>query len=110
MYKEIPDKIKNTKSVINIKNLKDDECFRWCIMCNDYPRDKDAQRIKDLQKIKKENPKLYNFDGLTFPVKISDIPRFEKLNNKFINVYECNHKGVLSILHTSKDPNNDKKN
>lgn len=28
-----------------------------------------------------------NFEGLTFPIKLHDIPKFEKLNNLSVNVY-----------------------
>ena len=73
-------------------------------MRSDYPKEKNPQRINDLQKIWKANPSLYNFDGIEFPVKTSEISRFEKLNNKKINVFECNTKGEKSPVYLSGEP------
>ena len=102
-YCPLPEKINVTKAVINIKNTKDNECFKWVLMRADFPKVKNPQRINDLQKIWKANPSLYNFDGIEFPVKISDISRFEKLNNKKINVFECNTKGDRSPVYLSSE-------
>ena len=103
-YSPLPEKINLTRAVINIKNTKDNECFKWAIRRSDYPKEKNPQRINDLQKIWKANPSLYNFDGIEFPVKTSDISRFEKLNNKKINVFECNTKGEKSPVYLSSEP------
>ena len=48
-------------------------------MRSDFPKEKNPQRINDLQKIWKTNPSLYNFDGIEFPVKTSDIARIKNL-------------------------------
>ena len=99
-----PEKINLTKAVINIKNTKDDECFKWVVMRSDYPKEKNPQRINDLQKIWKTNPSLYNFDGIGFPVQLSDIPRFEKLNNRYVNVIGCKENGDTYPLYLSSEP------
>jgi hypothetical protein len=97
-YVELPDRIRLTKAVINIKN-EDNRCFEWCIARADNPKDVHPERIGDLKKILEQNK--YNFDGIEFPVKITDVPKFEKLNNRSINVFTCTKKGVVQPLYLS---------
>jgi hypothetical protein len=49
------------------------------------------ERISDLKKIWKEKQEL-DFTGLTFPMKINDITKFEKLNKLTINIFEWDYK------------------
>jgi hypothetical protein len=81
-YKDLPKFVKDRKAVINIKNA-DNECFRWCILRAVNPVNKNADRISDLK------PKIstLNWGNMTFPVKLKDIGKFEKLNpNYAVNV------------------------
>jgi len=111
-YKAFPKAVIKTKSVINIQNEHDEECFRWAIMRHANQVDKNQERIKDLQKILKEKPNEYNFEGISFPVKHSDFAKFEKQNSNSINVFSWqgavnNEKGfVFPIYISSKDPLN----
>ena len=43
---------------------------------------------------------ILNLKGLEFPMKIKDIPKFEKLNNFNVNVFELT-KTVLTPIHTN---------
>ena len=72
------------KAIVNIKN-KDEKCFLWCILRYLYPRDRDEERIKDLKKYEFS----LNTKGITFPMKLKDITKFEKLNPEIpgINVF-----------------------
>lgn len=75
-------------AVINVKN-RDNQCFKWAVLSALFPAAKNAERI---QKYKKFEKKL-NFDGIKFPVKLSDIHRFEKNNrNISVNVYTYEYK------------------
>lgn len=49
-YIPLPEKLKNKKGLINIKNIEDNECFRWCHLAHLYPVDKNPQRIKKYKK------------------------------------------------------------
>ena len=84
-YIKSPPRIENTHTCLNFKN-RDEKCFLFCIAasvlnlnCEQYP----------------ERPYHYydtiselNTDGLTFPLPLNQIAKFEKLNPKFsVNVF-----------------------
>ena len=83
-YIDLPKWIKDKKAIINIKN-KDDKCFLWCILRYLYPRDRDEERIGDLKKYEDS----LNTKGITFPMQVKDITKFENLNPDLpgINVF-----------------------
>ena len=88
-YIPLPEWIANKKAIVNIKN-QDDKCFLWCILRYLYPKDRDEERLSDLKKY--ENS--LNTKGITFPVKINEILKFEKLNPELpgINVFSIDEK------------------
>ena len=83
-YIPLPDWISNKKAIVNIKN-KDEKCFLWCILRYLHPKEKDEHRLTGL----KEYEFSLNTKGITFPMKLKDINKFEKLNPKLpgINVF-----------------------
>lgn len=81
-YIELPEWIKNKKAVINVKN-NDQECFKWAILSAKYKQNKDPQRVSKYKNYKNE----LNFKGITFPVTINQIDKFENQNDLIINVY-----------------------
>ena len=96
-YIELPEKYKDNKSIINIKN-SDQYCFLWCILAQLYPvenhKDRISKYIIHLNKL--------NLKGLEFPMKVKDIPKFENLNNLNINVFELTG-NVLTPIHVNKN-------
>ena len=84
-YIPLPEKYKTHKSIINIQN-KDNHCFLWCILAHQYPAAKNEYRISNYERYKN----TLNTEGLKFPMKIKDIPKFERRNNLNINVFEPN--------------------
>ncbi len=82
-YSKLPPIITKKKAVINMKN-SDDQCFKWAVTRALNPVDKNPKRItKELRKQAEE----FNWDGITFPTKVKDIPIWEKNNDKFVNVF-----------------------
>ena len=83
-YIPLPDWIKNKKAIVNIEN-KDEKCFLWCILRYLHPRDRDEERLTGL----KEYENSLNTKGITIPMKLKDISKFEKLNPSLpgINVF-----------------------
>ena len=74
----LPEKIKKKKAVINMKN-EDNECFKWCVTRALNKVDKNKERItQELRKQAKE----FNWDGISFPMEVDKIDRFEKNNPK----------------------------
>ena len=78
----IPKEIESKNACVNITNF-DDECFKWCILAKLHEKSH-AYRVKQY----KEYEHKLNFDGIEFPVKSEQIPKFEAQNsNVSVNVY-----------------------
>ena len=77
-YIPLPDWISNKKAIVNIKN-KDEKCFLWCILRYLYPKERDEERLTGLKKYEFS----LNTKGITFPMKLKDITKFEKLIHLF---------------------------
>ena len=92
---ELPEKYKNNKSIINIKN-DDQFCFLWCILAHLFPVEDHKNRTSNYSI--HTNKLILN--GLEFPMKIKDIPKFENLNNLNVNVFELT-KTVLTPIHNN---------
>ena len=86
-YIPLPDWISNKKAIVNIQN-KDEKCFLWCILRYLHPREDNDSRLTDLKKYEFS----LNTKGITFPMKLKDITKFEKLNPSLpgINVFSVN--------------------
>ena len=92
-YIPLPDKLKGTRSLLNIKNTNDNLCFIYCILADLYPTDVDAL-----------NPNSYidyiptlKFYEISFPIHTRDISKFESLNSLRVNIF-----GYDSDLKTGK--------
>ena len=86
-YIPLPDWISNRKATVNIEN-KDEKCFLWCILRYLHPKKRDEERLTGLKKYEFS----LNTEGITFPMKLKDITKFEKLNPSLpgINVFSVN--------------------
>ena len=86
-YIPLPDWITNKKAIVNIEN-KDEKCFLWCILRYLHPKERDEERLTGLKKYEFS----LNTKGITFPMKLKDITKFEKLNPSLpgINVFSVN--------------------
>lgn len=82
-YLPLPKSIKNKKATVNVKNF-DNQCFKWAILSALHPATKNVNRLSNYERFKNE----LKFDGMTFPISVSDISKFEMLNtNISVNVY-----------------------
>lgn len=98
-YIELPKELKNPKKgLINIQN-EDDECFRWCHVRHINSQNKNAQRVK---KVDREIAKNLDYTGIEFPVKLKQINKIEKQNNIRINVFGY-EKEIEYPLYVSKE-------
>ena len=101
-YIPLPDWIKKKNAIVNIQN-KDNKCFLWSVLRYLYPREKNGFRLADLKKYEKE----LKTKGITFPVKVRDITKFETLNPNIpgINVFSVNEKNKFYPLRMAlRDP------
>ena len=83
-YFPLPAKLAVKKAIINVKNMKDNECLKWAITSAVYQRKKDPQRLNS--ELRSNSEKL-NWKGIDFPTPLTQIVRFEKQNPYSINVY-----------------------
>ena len=96
-YIKLPDKLASKKAIINVKNEKDHECFKWAVTSAVFPADKNAE-ILSKQMI--EDSKKFDWIGIEFPVSLKQIDRFEKQNHYAINVF--GYKSEVYPLRISK--------
>ena len=102
-YIPLPDWISNKKAIVNIKN-NDDKCFLWCILRYLHQKESHEEKIKDLEK--------YEFSlktkGITFPMKLKDISKFEKLNPELpgINVFSNDNMIIYPLRMADRDCKN----
>ena len=99
-YISLPGWISNKKAIVNIQN-KDDKCFLWCILRYLYPRKDKDSRLKDLKKYEFS----LNTKGITFPMKLKDISKFEKLNPELpgINVFSYENMIIYPLRMAERD-------
>ena len=99
-YTPLPEFIKNTNSIINIKN-KDEKCFLWCCIASRHLPERDCERIKQYEQFKDE----FQYDENDMPMKLMKIMKFEKANNVNINVYTSEDQDTKYPIHISKQKN-----
>ena len=76
-YIDLPRELKNKNAIINMKNEDNNKCFLWCVLRALNPKDNHPERIdKDL----KSKEHTLNMEGITYPVELKNIKRFEKQN------------------------------
>ncbi len=90
-YIATPEYIKKKRATLNIKN-DDDLCFAWSILAQLYPIERNLSR---------NHPRYYlqhltklNLKGLKFPLAVSDVKKFERLNPSIsVNVFAFEGRG-----------------
>ena len=85
-YVDLPSWIKNKKAVVNIMNRFDNECFKWCVTRALHPIGEHPER---LTKKLREQSKLFDWTGVSFPTSFEDIALFEKNNNISVRILGC---------------------
>ena len=75
-YIPTPTKIAAKKAVVNVQN-KDNQCFKWAVLAALHPLEENAKRVSNYKQYEDE----LDFTGISFPVLLDDIPKFEKQNN-----------------------------
>ena len=84
-YIPTPKFIESRKAVLNVNNKNDHLCFLYSVLAHIHPVDKS----RDPNEVYHYKPFLHELDysGLTFPLKIRQIRKFEDQNQQFsINV------------------------
>ncbi len=97
-YISTPKKLAGKHAVINIQN-GDNLCFMWSILAALHPQNRNAQRICKYKQYQRE----LNMTGLTFPLSIDQVKKFEHLNPSIsVNVFAYDNKaGVYPVYITN---------
>ena len=99
-YTPLPSYIKNTNSIINIKN-KDEKCFLWTCIASRHLPERDCERVKQYEKYQDE----FIYEENDMPMKLNKISKFEKKNNVNVNVFTSEDKETKYPIHLSKEKN-----
>ena len=91
-FLELPEKLRNTRSVINIKNT-DEKCFLWSILAALHPVENNKNRVLHYERFEK----TVNMDGIAYPVPPSSVPKFEKQNQISVNVFGYENNQVFPL-------------
>jgi len=97
-----PPYIAKKAAVINVQN-EDERCFEWALLSALHPVERNAHRVSNYAKYRD----TLNFEGITFPVGLKDIAKFEALNTHMsVNVISIDdeHKGFC-VEHLSVERN-----
>lgn len=82
-YCPVPRFISQKKATLNVESY-DEMCFKWAVLAGLYSR-----TVKNKNRV--SNYRLYahvlNFDGISFPVALTDVCRFEAQNDVSVNVF-----------------------
>ena len=101
-YLQLPKKIIESKSVLNIQN--DDElCALWSILAHLYPKDNGHQRRMNKPSAYEEHKDEINTGDIQFPLRIRDIGKLERLNNLSINVFSLDYKSHVIPIRISDE-------
>lgn len=84
-----------SRSVVNVQN-KDNQCFKWAILSALYPATTNVCKTYNYEN------KGSHLTWLEFPMNLSSIPKWEKLNNISINVYVVENSMKHYVWQTSK--------
>lgn len=95
---QLPARLKNKKSLLNIR-CHDNKCFIYCIAAKLYPVKRNKERVSNYLKCVK---KYFNTRNISFPVKLSDVYKFEIKNNLKIHIFGYENKDVFP-LYVSKN-------
>ena len=83
-YIPLPAKLASKTAMINVKNEKDNKCFKWAVTSAVFPIKVHPERLNDNVR---ENSKHFDWTGIEFPVSLKQIDQFEKQNPYAIIVY-----------------------
>ena len=90
---ELPTTLKRSKSILNIKN-EENRCFIYCILAKLFPHVSNPHRASSY--IAHENELTLN--GLTFPMTLSQINKFERLNKMIsVNVIVLENSEIIPL-------------
>ena len=93
-YIPLPQKLKDKQAIINVKN-RDNACIKWALKAVHF------QVAEHPERTSKYPRDVFNFEGISFPTPLNEIPKIERQNGFAINVLGWDGEKAV-ILHVSE--------
>ena len=92
-FVELPFRLKRSQALLNIRN-NDDRCFIYCILAKLHPDVPKPEHVSSYKSYEKE----LNVIGLKFPMTLTQIDRFERLNKSIsVNVFGFDGSDIIPL-------------
>ena len=98
-YIPLPSKLASKRAIINVKNDKDHECFKWAATSAVFPIKVHPERLNDEMR---QNSNNFNWKGIEFPVSLMHINKFENQNPFAVNVFGYKDNKVYHLRISNK--------
>lgn len=99
-FMPLPKEVAAKMAIINIQN-DDTKCFLWSVLAHLHPVKIHAERVSHYRKYEHELDEA--FKDIEFPVKITDIDKFEKRANISVNVFHYESKSTKPLRITKEE-------
>ena len=94
-----PQWLSKKKCVVNVKN-SDSKCFLWSVLAARHPAEHNPDQLSKY----KPYENTLDISGLTFPLAVKDVPKFEKQNPSIsVNILCLGDENGFVPLHVSKE-------
>ncbi|XP_071640852.1 uncharacterized protein [Temnothorax longispinosus] len=92
-HMKLPQDIKVKNAVINVLSM-DNVCFAWSVVAALHPTERHSERESSYP----HYSTVLNVRDIEFPMTLSQIKKFERLNNISVNVYTIEGKKTSNVL------------
>lgn len=96
-YIAAPPRLQHSKSLVNIKN-RDQKCFLYSVLAKLYPARHNPSRVSNYL----QYAERLNMKGIHYPVKLSQIEKFENQNQVSVNVFGYEDREIFPMRITKK--------
>jgi hypothetical protein len=102
-YIPLPEKVANSRSCINVKNI-DDKCLEYCIIAFLFHDElAKTKKLNDPARYNKYFDKIKRPTDITYPINLGcDIKPYEQLNDLCINIYQILENNTFINIYQSK--------
>ena len=93
----LPIKLRTKHAIVNVQNT-DKKCFLWSVLAALYPVKNHSNRVTKYL----EHQNAIDMTGLSYPMKVSNVPKFERQNQISVNVFGY-EKGEVIPIHITTE-------
>ena len=110
-YLKLPEKLRTSNCILNIKNINDNKCALWCIIAQLFPKYISNRtnneghlnnRSSNVNSYKEHEKDIITKD-VQFPLYIKDVGKLERLNRLAINIFSIDNKSNVIPIRISDE-------